>query len=45
MCIRDRGNGYVERDVIVWFALVNINLAPQAMEQKLPITRRSLLIG
>lgn len=39
------GKGYVARDCSLWLALLNRNLAPQAMEQNLPITSRSWLTG
>ena len=35
----------MDSDVSVWLALVNRNFAPQAMEQNLPITSLSRLMG
>ena len=37
------GKGYVERLFMAWFAALNINLAPQAIEQNLPIFNLSWL--
>jgi hypothetical protein len=38
-------NGYVESDRKRMVALVKMNLAPQAMEQNMPIISLSLLMG
>lgn len=36
------GKGYVDKEDNVWFALLKINFAPQAIEQNFPIINLSL---